>query len=116
MSSFGNVNVNVTHNIGIISLGDGNTIDLRSLPAEQAQRVGAAVGALLVGGAPNTDAAELKAVVAAATNEKTRTERVGQWLLKLAPAAAGVAGSLLNPALGKVAEQLAGWVAKRFEA
>jgi pyruvate/2-oxoglutarate dehydrogenase complex dihydrolipoamide acyltransferase (E2) component len=114
MSSFGNVNVNVTHNLGVISLGDGNTIDLQSLPADQHERVQAAVSAAATGHAQTPDAAELKAAVATAPDADSRTERVGKWLLKMAPAAAGVAGSLLTPAAGKAAELLAAWVARQL--
>ena len=118
MSSFGNVTVNVQSNTGVISLGDGNTIDLRplALPDAQQQRVAAAVASLAVSpAAPSADAAELKDCVAAAPTAASRTERVGRWLLKLAPAAAGVAGSLLSPAAGKLAEGLANWVAGKID-
>lgn len=116
MSSNGNIVFNVGSNSGVLFQGDHNSIDWKALalPDEQQQRVQAAVGAVAAGDAKTPDAAELKAAVAAAPDAATRTERVGKWLLKMAPAAAGVAGSLLTPAAGKAAELLAAWVARQL--
>ena len=120
MSTFGQVSINVKNNEGVISIGDNNTIyntlGLNSLPLpdDQHRRVLAALGAVAAGEAPSPDAAELKAAVVTAPDAATRTERVGKWLLKMAPAAAGVAGSLLTPAAGKAAELLAAWVARQL--
>jgi len=116
MSSNGNIVFNIGSNAGVAFVGDHNSIEWKALavPDDQRQRVQAAVTAVAAGGAQTADAAELKAAVAAAPDAATRTERVGKWLLKMAPAAAGVAGSLLTPAAGKVAEQLAAWVARQL--
>lgn len=116
MSSNGNIVFNIGSNSGVVFQGDHNRIDWKALalPDDQHQRVQAAMSAVAAGGAPTPDAAELKAAVLAAPDAATRTERVGKWLLKMAPAAAGVAGSLLTPAAGKAAELLAAWVARQL--
>ncbi len=105
---------------GDVIIGDGNTINKQSpgvaalgLNDQQMARLELALQSLRTGADPradNADARELKAA-AAAPDEQTRGALIKQWLLKIAPHAAGLAGSVINPVIGEVAKAATAWAA-----
>ena len=128
------INISVGSNAGTLSVGDHNQFNIsyaterhkellsqfepllaelqRVQPAEQ-QRLRAALDSLKPGAAPNSDARVLEQVERAP--EPERKARVLEWLKKIAPAAAGLAGNLLNPAVGALAAALATWVTEKVK-
>lgn len=116
-----NFNINIGSNPGTASFGHGNTINVNvaawaalELPPDQMARLAAVLGPLREGGHPpegNADATALKAA-AAAPDERTRGEQIKQWLLKIAPHAAGLAGTIINPVVGEVAKAATAWAAR----
>jgi len=113
-------NVNIGSNPGTAVFGHGNSVNVTALVpslgtlnlgAEAQARIEAALKALAEGRDDNTDAKALKAA-AAAPDEKTRVQKVGDWLLKIAPHVAGLAGTIVNPVVGEVAKAATTWAAK----
>ena len=113
-------NIQIGSSSGNVMVGDGNTINMQSpgvaalgLNAEQMARLELALQSLRAGAdarVENADARELKAA-AAAPDEQTRGALIKQWLLKIAPHAAGLAGSVINPVIGEVAKAATAWAA-----
>ena len=115
-----NFSVNISSNTGTAVFGHGNTVNVTAsvpslaalgLGAEQQARVEAALKALAEGRDDNADARELK-TAAVAPDEPSRTRQVMGWLLKVAPHAAGLAGTIVNPVVGEIAKAATAWVAK----
>lgn len=110
--------INIGTNTGNVIAGHRNTVNLTmpslaplALPPQQAERVESALQALRDGRQDNADAQALKAA-ASAPDDKTRGEKIKDWLLKLAPAAAGLAGTIVNPVVGEVAKAATAWAAR----
>lgn len=111
-------NTSIGTNTGAVIQGHRNTINLMlpsiaplGLPPPQAERVESALQALRDGRQDNDDAKALQAA-ASAPDEKTRAEKIKDWLLKVAPHAAQLAGSIVNPVVGEVAKAATAWAAR----
>jgi hypothetical protein len=122
--------IHIGGNSGVAVFGTGNTVSgntvgstvvvgaaLRSLglPEAERQRVEAALAAA-EGAAPSSpeaarDAQALREA-AQAGDPAQREAGIKSWLLKLAPAAAQMAGSLVNPVVGALAQAGAAWVTR----
>ena len=114
-------NVNIGSNTGTVSFGHGNTINVNApgwaalgLSPEQVARLEAALKSLGEGTDQLEDNADAKALKAAAAESdvRTRGEKIRQWLLKIAPHAAGLAGTIVNPVVGELAKAATAWAAR----
>jgi hypothetical protein len=114
-------NVNIRSNPGTASFGHGNTINVNApgwaalgLTREQMERLDTALKSLREGADPREDNDDAKALKAAAAEPdvRTRGEKIRQWLLKVAPHAAGLAGTIVNPVVGEVAKAATAWAAR----
>jgi hypothetical protein len=108
-------NINIGNNTGYVIPGNHNTVNLMvaplALPPPQAERVESALQALRDGRQDNDDAKALQAA-ASVPDETTRAEKIKDWLLKVAPHAAQLAGSIVNPVVGEVAKAATAWAAR----
>lgn len=110
--------INIGSNTGTAVFGNQNVIHVSTpsltalgLPPEQFARIEAALKALEAGHADQPDAQALKAA-AGTPDAAQRQESIKAWLLKMAPAALGLAGSLVNPVVGELAKAAGQWAAK----
>lgn len=114
------ININIVgSNSGNVIVGDGNVINqfvpslgALGLDAVQTQRIELALAALREGRAEaQPDAKALKEAISA-PDAQTRGQRIKAWLLKIAPHAAKLAGTVVNPVVGELAKAATEWAAR----
>lgn len=119
-SSPSKYHVTIGSSTGTLTVGDGNTINVNApdwnalgLTREQMARIDTVLKPLRAGEHPSADNPDAKSLKAAAAepDANARSEKIKQWLLKIAPHAAGLAGSVINPVIGEVAKAATAWAA-----
>ena len=118
----GKYSVNIGQSSGSVVVGDHNVVYHTSapslatlgLPPPQAERINAALTALEQGRAGDNDDAKALKTAAAEPDATTRGQKIKLWLLKVAPHAAKLAGSIVNPVVGEIAKAATAWVARKL--